>query len=138
MEKPLPRITEVDRVFWEAADAGQMKVQRCQSASCGRYVLYPRVCCPYCRGGNLAWEPVSGQGTIRSYTFVHRPQHESFYADAPVCFAAVVLDEGVLIYSEIRPRPRENEPLLGRRVKAIFLEHAAGRKLPYFELKPSS
>jgi uncharacterized OB-fold protein len=138
MEKPLPRITGIDRSFWEAADAGQMKVQRCQSSSCGRFILYPRVCCPYCGGGELSWEKVSGQGTIRTYTFVHRPQHQSFYADAPVCFAAVVLEEGALMYGEVRPRPGESEPLLGRRVRVTFLEHAAGRKLPYFELEPHS
>src|SRR3546814_12217342 len=76
MEKPLPRITGVDRSFWEAADAGQMKVQRCQSSSCGHFILYPRVCCPYCGGGELSWEKVSVQGTIRTYPFVHRQQHQ--------------------------------------------------------------
>ncbi|HEX7073629.1 MAG TPA: zinc ribbon domain-containing protein [Hyphomicrobiaceae bacterium] len=138
MEKPLPRITGVDRPFWEAADSGRLMVQRCQSSECGRHILYPRVCCPYCGGGDLSWEEASGRGHIRSYTFVHRPQHESFYDEAPLCFVAVALEEGPLLYGEVRPRPAEAEQLLDRRVKVVFLEHAAGRKLPYFELEPIS
>ena len=48
--RPLPQINSINRPFWDACLAGRLDLQRCDSPSCGRYVYYPRVCCPYCGG----------------------------------------------------------------------------------------
>jgi uncharacterized OB-fold protein len=76
---------------------------------------------------------VSGRGQIVSYTMVHRPQHESFYAEAPICFIAVGLDEGPILYSQLLDRNPDGQ-LLRRRVIAAFREVSAGTKLLYFRL----
>lgn len=132
--KPLPRINAINRPFFEGCNAGELRLQRCLAPGCGRHVYFPRVCCPHCGGGDLRWGAVSGRGTIRTWTLVRRPQHPSFLPDAPYAFLAVALAEGPLMYSRLAGPPPEGEELIGRGVRAVFVEHEAGQKLPFFEL----
>jgi len=132
--KPLPRINSINRPFWEAANRDELVIQQCESPDCRRFVYYPRVCCPYCGGGDLTWKKVSGRGRIRTYTVVHRPQHESFFAEAPYHVIAVELDEGPLMYSRLAGTPPAGKRLLGHAVRVVFADHAPGQKLPFFEL----
>ncbi len=81
------------------------------------------------------WEQASGKGRIRSYTHIYRPQHESFYDDVPICFAAIDLDEGPTFYAELVDKPSPDENLMGRRVTVVFQEHAGSRRLPYLRLE---
>lgn len=130
----MPRRSAFSRPFWEACNQGRLLLQRCQAVGCGKYVFYPRVCCPHCGGGDLRWEDASGRGRIVSFTRVHRPHHESFYADAPICFIAVRLEEGPLIYSRLSDKAASDEGLIGSEVRTVFVEHAVGEKLPFFAL----
>lgn len=134
-DRPMPRITSVNRPFWEACDAGRLSMQKCENAACGRLVFYPRVCCPHCGGGALKWVDVSGRGRIETYTKVHRPQHESFQPEVPIYFIAVRLDEGPLMYSRLEPRPESDEGLVGARVHVTFGPPVAGHRLPCFALQ---
>ena len=133
-EKPLPRVTNINRPFLEACNEGRLVLQQCLNPNCGRSVFYPRVCCPYCGGGRLEWMDVEPAGRIISFTLVHRPQHEVFYDNVPIPFAAVVLDAGPLIYGELVQRPAAADRLLGAPVRVVFRDHAGGQRLPYFEL----
>ena len=92
------------------------------------------MCCHYCGGGDLEWKKVSGGGKIRTFTVIHRPQHPSFFAEAPYYVIAVELDEGPLMYSRLASRPKSSEGLMGRKVKVVFNDHAPEQKLPFFEL----
>jgi uncharacterized OB-fold protein len=134
-DRPMPKTTSVNRPFWEACDDRRLIMQRCQSQSCGRFVFYPRVCCPHCGGGELKWEPVSGRGKIETYTKIYRPQHESFQPEVPIYFIAVRLEEGPLMYSRLEPRPEKDDRLLGSLVEVTFSPPVAGHRLPYFALK---
>jgi uncharacterized OB-fold protein len=132
--RPLPHQTKVTAPFWDGCNRSKLLLQRCSDAACGKFVFYPRVCCPYCHGGNLEWREASGNGRILTYTLVHRPQHEAFYPEAPVTFIAVALDEGPLIYSQLLDRASPDEKLIGKAVRASFVEVAPGARLPYFSL----
>jgi uncharacterized OB-fold protein len=132
--RPMPKVEDVSREFWAAANRGQLRIQRCLATGCGKYVFYPRVCCPHCGGGSLAWEDVSGRGRIVSYTLVHRPQHESFHSEVPIYFLAVRLDEGPVLYSRLTKRPARDDGLIGRAVQVAFGEPVEGQVLPLFEL----
>lgn len=134
MDKPLPRVNSINRPFWEACNRGELWLQRCAAPGCARHVYYPRVCCPYCGGGELTWGPVSGRGRITTFTVVHRPQHMAFFDEAPYVVLAVTLDEGPLMYSRLRPSLAPAQPLFGRPVKATFVDYMPQQKLPYFEL----
>lgn len=132
--KPMPRITEFDRPFWEACNEEKLLLQQCRAADCGRFIFYPRVCCPHCGRGNLEWTEVSGQGTLRSFTILHHAQHESFAAEIPYCFIAVDLAEGPMMFSRLESIPAPQSGVLGRPVEAYFVDHTPDQKLPFFRL----
>lgn len=133
--KPLPRINAINRPFFEACNQERLMLQRCKAAACGKHIYFPRICCPYCRGGDLEWVQASGAGSIVSYTIVHRPNHASFFPEAPYYFIAVRLREGPLMYSRLAERADAGLNLIGAEVRVTFVAHAATQKLPYFERK---
>ncbi len=132
--RPSPRVNEINRPFWEACNDGKLVLQRCLSSKCAQFVYYPRVCCPHCGGGDLQWTEVSGRGRILSYTAVHRPQHESFYPEAPIQFIAVSLNEGPLMYSRLLELSSDDGDVLDRAVQVVFVDHGNGDKVPFFKL----
>ncbi|HLI61835.1 MAG TPA: OB-fold domain-containing protein [Terriglobales bacterium] len=68
---PLPEIDDLNREYWRAARNERLVISRCQA--CGWYVHPPKPLCPKCRGRRVAFEPVSGKGTVYSFTVnVHR------------------------------------------------------------------
>lgn len=133
--KPTPRIDRINRTFFDGCNEERLIIQQCEHGHCGRYVYYPRVCCPHCHGNRLTWRQVSGAGRVISHTTIYRPHHPGFYPDAPYVFAAIQLDEGPLIYATLPDAPI-SETLLGRPVVATFVPHAPDQKLLAFCLAP--
>ena len=133
-DKPNPRINEINRPFWEGCNEGRLRLQQCTASGCGLFLYFPRVCCPYCQNGDLEWAEPSGRGRIVSYSLIHRPQHESFFAEAPYYLLAVELAEGPLIYSRLDGDPGSEERLLGHAVEVVFVDHTAEQRLPFFRL----
>ncbi len=136
-KRPLPHVNPLTKPYWDGCTRGELVIQRCRNSACGKYVFYPRACCPHCHGGDLEWNRTSGKGVITSYTLVHRPQHEAFYEEAPVCFIAVRLEEGPILFSQLLDKPADTE-LLEAPVEAVFLEVARGFHLPYFRVSAAS
>lgn len=132
--KPSPRVTPTNQPFFDGCNRDELLVQRCTDHSCRRYVYYPRVACPHC-DARLEWVRASGRGRIVSFTRIHRPHHESFYAEAPYYFIAVELEEGPIMYSRLRREdPLDAEGLIGRDVHVAFVQNTPGQRLPFFEL----
>lgn len=132
--KPMPRMTTFSRPFWQGCNEGRLMLQRCTASDCGKFVFYPRVCCPHCGGGDLEWKEVSGRGKVTTFTIVQRPHHESFYAEAPFVFAAVTLAEGPMLYTRIECDPAATERLIGAPVHAVFRDLTDLQKVPFFAL----
>lgn len=137
MLKPQPRVSNLNRPFWEGCNSGRLVVQRCRNEACGRKVFYPRVCCPYCRGGDLDWIACSGRGRIISHTTVHRPHHDGFSAEAPYMFAAVEIEEGPCLYAQVPDAPIDGSSLIGRSVIADFVPHGPDLQIVVFRLDHS-
>jgi uncharacterized OB-fold protein len=131
--KPQPRVNEVSQPFWDGINEGRIRLQRCIAPGCGRAIFYPRVCCPYCRRAKVEWFDASGRGRILSYTTVHRAHHDGFNAELPYVFAAVELEEGVIVYGQV-DAPPDSPSLQGRRVKVGFAPHGPGRQIIMFKL----
>lgn len=130
--KPQPRITPLNRMFWDACQEDRLLLQRC--ASCSKAVFYPRACCPFCHAGDLDWFEASGRGRVLSHTTVRRTHHPGFDADAPYVFAAIALDEGPWIYAQLPGAPLDGADLIGRPVAVAFADHGPGRRIPVFRL----
>lgn len=86
------------RNFFERAREGQLTGVRC--THCGELAIPPREFCPAC--GKRGWAPVplSGEGTIASYTVI-RVAPKKFAAEAPYAVAQVRLTEGVSLLGRI-------------------------------------
>lgn len=135
---PQPRITEVNRPFWDGCREGRLMLQRCTDPACARFVFYPRVCCPYCGNGTLTWEQVSGAGKLQSWTVVHRPGHEAFMPDVPYVFAAVTLAEGPLMYGRLLEPPASPALAINAPLRVVFPAVSSGVVLPAFEMDGSA
>jgi len=69
---------------------------------------------------SLRWVDTLGTGEVYSYCGVYRPQNRVFDSEVPIYFAAIELDEGPMMLSEIRDAP-PGGPHIGMRVRVTFV-----------------
>jgi uncharacterized OB-fold protein len=131
-EKSLPKINPVDRPYWEGAAAGKLLLQKCKA--CGRLQFFPRVVCVGCFSRELDWVQARGGGKVHSFSWVFVPRNPAFKEEVPICYANIILDEGVIMESRIVGAGADKVKT-GTRVKVAFKESADPQiKLPVFEL----
>lgn len=83
----IPPLTDANRAFWTGGADGELLIQRCES--CGRWRHPPAERCDC--GGALVPQPVSGTGTVFTFTVNHQQYHPD--VPPPYVIAIVVLDE---------------------------------------------
>ena len=98
--KPLPRIDEESKGFWEACQRHELYIQRC--GECGALRYYPRALCPSCLSerGRVAALPAA-RGTVYTFTVTYQNQAPGFRDALPYVLAYVELDEGVRLLTNI-------------------------------------
>lgn len=99
--------------FWDGAERGELRIQRCDD--CGEHVFYPRAVCPRCGGDRLDWVTARGEGTVHSFTVVHRAAPVGFADAVPYTVGLVDLDEGVRLMASL-----ETGACIGQRVHLHF------------------
>ena len=97
--KPLPRVDEESRGFWEAAARHELCFQHCRG--CGTKRFYPRALCTVCLSSATEWVRASGRGRIYSFTVTHQNQAPGFREELPYVLAIVELDEGIRMMTNI-------------------------------------
>ncbi|NUU21820.1 MAG: hypothetical protein HOV68_09965 [Streptomycetaceae bacterium] len=117
----MPVPDEQSAPYWEAAARHVLTVARC--SLCAAYTLPPDQTCPHCGGTDpqFVFEPVSGRGTVRSWTVVRQSSLPGFAADVPFVLVDVELDEqaGLRLIGRLLDGP--DAPLrAGDRVVAAF------------------
>jgi uncharacterized OB-fold protein len=90
--RPLPLVTEDNAPYWRSARDHAAAMQRC--TQCSQFRFYPSNACHHCGSLAAEWVPVSGEGTVYSYTVVHRAGVGAFAARMPFTVVLVTLDEG--------------------------------------------
>ncbi|HMM78280.1 MAG TPA: OB-fold domain-containing protein [Gammaproteobacteria bacterium] len=128
--KPLPRITDLTRPYWEAIQRGELQLQRCED--CGAWVYYPNPWCRACYSGRLSWQRCAGTGTLYSYSIVHYPPYPAFAADVPYVLATVELSEGPHLMTNLVNCPLEDVHI-GLALRLCFEVRDGGFKVPQFE-----
>ena len=91
-KKPLPRIDEESRGYWEALARHELYFQRCRD--CGTNRFPPRAVCPKCLSSATAWVRASGRATVYSFTVTQQNQAPGFRESLPYVLAVVQLEEG--------------------------------------------
>jgi len=61
-----PKVTDTNRAFWQGGGSGMLQIVRC--TACGWWLHPPAPVCPACWSGDVAPQPVSGRGTVWSFT----------------------------------------------------------------------
>ena len=84
----LPTLDEHKRPFWTGGADGHLLIARC--TQCALWVSPPAADCPDC-GGALVARPVSGRGTVFTYTVNYQPFNPA--VPVPYVIAIVALDE---------------------------------------------
>ena len=124
----LPRLGGAAEFFWTSGADGQLRFLRCQS--CGYYVHPPSPICPVDLSKDLAPEPVSGRGTVHTFTVNHQPWIPGF--DPPYAVAIVELEEqdGLRLMTNVVGCPPDDVHI-GMPVRVTF-EHHDDVWLPLF------
>ena len=130
-DRALPAVTDLTRPFWEAANDGRLAIQCCQA--CGYYNHPPKPLCDRCQSGDLAFEDVSGNGTVWSFTVMHQKSIAGFQDSVPYITALVELDEQehLLLVSNL-PGVDPSGVKIGMRVAVSFQRLSDEVALPQF------
>jgi uncharacterized OB-fold protein len=115
--KPLPRIDEESRGYWEALARHEIYLQRCRD--CGVLRYYPRALCPECLSSSVTWVRARGAGTVYSFTVTHQNQAPGFREELPYVLAVVELAEGVRVMTNVVGCPPDRVRI-GMAVEAVF------------------
>ena len=128
-QKPLPRIDETNRSYWEAAKQHELVLQRCHE--CGQYRYPPGNTCPNCLSDSMVWVKASGQGTVYTWTVFHQVYHPAFAGDVPYAVVAVELEEGPRMTTNLADCPIE-DIRIGMPVEVVFDDVTEEITLPKF------
>jgi len=119
MPWPIPQITDDNGAFWTGGREGELLIARC--ANCGYYVHPPSPRCPKCLSAEVEPQPVSGRGTVYSYTI----NRQAWVAglEVPFVIAIVELDEqpGLRLMTNVVDCPPD-EVEIGMPVEVAFVE----------------
>jgi uncharacterized OB-fold protein len=137
MTRPLPVDDQLSVPFWEAARNNTLAVERC--ARCHRYQFPAKGLCGSCLGAELTFEPVSGKGTVESYSVtVSGARHPYFAEQTPYVVGVVELQEqqGLLMHANIATT--EGTAIrCGAPVCVYFEDIGDGFMIPQFRVVPS-
>lgn len=81
----LPKFTEHNRAFWTGGAEGRLLITRC--TGCALWVHPPAANCPDC-GRAIVVRPVSGDGTVFTYTVNYQP----FNPAVPVPYVIAIVE----------------------------------------------
>ncbi|MCH2171924.1 OB-fold domain-containing protein [Myxococcota bacterium] len=131
--KPIPLIDEDNEAFWASCRRHAMELQRCSECDYWRY--YPSPVCHRCSSFEFEWTPVSGLGTVYTYSVVYRPPSAAFAEEVPYVYAVVELEEGPMMPTNI-VGIEPSEVTIGLSVQVTYEDVNDSIALPKFEPQP--
>lgn len=87
-----------DRAFWAGGADGRLLIEHCDK--CARWVHPPTGECPDC-GGTLVARPVSGRGTVFTYTVNFHPYNPDVPTPYVIAIVELVEQSGVRLATNI-------------------------------------
>ena len=112
-----------EEFFWASGADGRLRLAHC--GACDRFHHPPQPVCPHCQDLDVEPQPVSGLGTVASYTVNHQPFMPGF--EPPYVIALVEVDEDptIRLCANIEDCSID-EVDIGMRVGVVFEEAANG------------
>jgi uncharacterized OB-fold protein len=128
----LPSRSPETEPFWEACNRGEFLVQRC--ADCGKVQYHYRKICAFCWSDAVEDVVSVGEGTVWTYTVVHKNRSPAVEGKVPYVVVLIELDEGVRVFGNlVECDPEDVE--IGTPVKLAFSPAADGQMIPVFRLR---
>jgi uncharacterized OB-fold protein len=103
--------------FFRSLGEGRIEGGRCPS--CWSVYVPPHPRCPACRSGPMEPIPLSGEGTLVSYTVVHLPFH-GMTIDLPFVTAWIRLDGADVPFAHLLDEMAPERLRIGQRVEAVW------------------
>lgn len=136
-ERPRPTPDALTQGFWDAARHHRLVVQRCEECAALRH--YPQPMCPECHSTAWSWTPLSGRGTVHTFTVTHQAFHPAWEGRVPFAVATIELAEGVRMVSDL-PTDDVDHVRIGAPVECWFEDHVdddgTAVTYPRFRLAP--
>lgn len=131
--RPIPVPDQWTQPFWDAANAGVLALQRCQS--CKHFQHPPYATCVNCMAMELQFEEVRGSGKIYAYTIMYHAGDKRFAGAIPYASIIVELDDapGALMAGNLLDADY-TQAKVGRPVEVIFERLNDDITLPQFRL----
>lgn len=95
-ERPLPLPDDVTAPYWQATARHSLQIQWC--AACVLFIHEPQARCPRCASSDLAFAPVSGHGTVYSFTTLTDAPAAGFAQRLPLTIVIVELVEQARLF----------------------------------------
>jgi uncharacterized protein len=131
IQPPRPLPDEVSSPFWEACRQHRLDIQRCQDS--GHYIHWPKPVCRFCLSTHLAFETVSGQATLYSYTVVNQAFHPYYLAKLPYLLATVeLIEQPKLMFFTRLTDCTEDEVRIGGPMEVVYEDVAPDLTFPLF------
>ena len=133
LSRPVPVPDEQSAPYWKAAAQHVLSIARC--SHCEWLTHPPDIVCPHCLSASPSFEffPVSGRGTLRSWTVMHQSFLPGF--DVPFVLVDVELaeQEDLRIIGRLIDGP--DAPLdIGAQLRVAFEDIAPDVAVPAFVL----
>ncbi|WP_405864360.1 Zn-ribbon domain-containing OB-fold protein [Streptomyces sp. NBC_00005] len=133
--RPVPVPDATSAPYWEAAARHVLALARC--CRCGAFAVPPDQTCPHCHttDPDFTYQPVSGRGTVRSWTVVRQSPLPGLSQAVPFVLVDVELDEqaGLRMIGRLLDGP-DAAWRAGDRVRVAFEDVGAGVCVPAFVL----
>ncbi len=130
---PGPHLYSVyDKPMWDSIEEGRMRLQRCTVN--GRFRYPPGPVDPDTLSPDYSWEPISGRGTLLSWTVFHRQYLPAY--PAPHTVVAVQLAEGPIMIGSVEPSEVAHLAI-DAAVEMIYADHPDGYRIPRFRMSPA-
>jgi uncharacterized OB-fold protein len=127
---PIPEPDALTEPYWAAAKREELRLLAC--ADCRRFRHPPTEKCPYCGSSAVAWERLSGAGTVYSFIVDHRllvPGFHEPYVVAQVNLAEID-DDTIRLVANIKGCD-PSAVRVGMPVE-VFFEERGDFRLPQF------
>lgn len=137
--RPIPVPDEQSAPYWQATADHLLTIAKC--SVCGAFAHPPDVVCPHCRttSPGFVFTPVSGRGTVRSWTVLHQSFLPGFEEDIPFVLVDVELAEQAELRLIARLVDGPDASLsIGAPVTVAWEDLTADISVPAFRLDRSS
>ena len=116
--------------YWKAANQESFFIQKC--GQCDVYRFPPGHLCRSCGSDDTVWVEPTGEGSIYSFSIIHRAPTAEFRVQVPYVVALIDLEEGPRMMTNIVGNGAL-DCAIGDKVQVCFEDRAGETKVPQFK-----